>query len=75
MVNLRTCRCDYQSGAKGTAAASEDVMGTVIRFPIERRDFGTTALPEGQSAVVIPFPVHAGREIAVQVVSAKARTQ
>jgi hypothetical protein len=52
-------------------------MGTVIRFPIERRDFSTTALPEGQSAVIISFPARAGREIAVRpgVVPATARTK
>jgi hypothetical protein len=77
MVNFSQRRCDYRSGAKGTAAASEGVMGTVIRFPIERRDFGITKLPEGQSAVVIPFPMHTGREITVRsdLVPAAARTK
>jgi hypothetical protein len=51
-------------------------MGTVTRFPIERRDFGADSpLAAGQSAVIIPFPARPGREIAVQVVPAKASTQ
>lgn len=51
-------------------------MGTVIRFPIERRDFGgDSPLAAGESAVIIPFPVRSSRELAIRVVPAKAGTQ
>jgi hypothetical protein len=76
-MNFAARCCDYAEGANRTLrTASEHAMGTVIRFPIERRDFGgDSPLAAGQSAVIIPFPARPGREIAVQVVPAKASTQ
>ena len=51
-------------------------MGTVIRFPIERRDFdGESPLASGQSAVIIPFPMRESRAVTIDVVPAKAGTQ
>ena len=51
-------------------------MGMIIRFPIERRDFGgDSPLLPGESAVIIPFPARPGREIAVRVAPAKAQTR
>ena len=53
-------------------------MNTVIRFPIERRDFGgDSPLAAGESAVVIPFPVRGGCELAIRpsVVPAQAGTR
>lgn len=41
-------------------------MSTVIRFPIERRDFGgDSPLAAGESAVIIPFPARGSRAVAV----------
>jgi hypothetical protein len=76
-MNFAARCCDYAEGANRTLrTASEHAMATVIRFPIERRDFGASSpLAAGESAVIIPFPVRGSREIAAQVVPAKAGTQ